>query len=165
MAWARVLSLDHGPRRSPRTDSTVSQERISGELEDLSRISTWSSAHGPPRRRRSVLLRAISGIGRVWLATGRVGSLRYRRVEPQSQTSLVPLGLRPYLLPGTLNRRAGECVESGRASDVPGGHRRARRRGNVGPTGLPRMEARHLVARRCARRTGMSTRECGSGGA
>ena len=36
---------------------------------------------------------------------------------------------------------------------MPGGHRRARRRGNVGPTGLPRTEARRLVERRCARRT------------
>jgi hypothetical protein len=30
---------------------------------------------------------------------------------------------------------------------VPGGHRRARRRGNVGPTGWPRMDARRPVAR------------------
>jgi hypothetical protein len=42
----------------------------------------------------------------------------------------------------------GDCVWSGRASDVPGGHRRARRRGKVGPSVLPRMDARRLVVRR-----------------
>ena len=56
----------------------------------------------------------------------------------------------------------GDRVWSGRASDVPGGHRRARRRGNVGPAELPRMEARRLVARRCDRGTGRTDARAGT---
>jgi hypothetical protein len=97
---------------------------------------------------------ALAGVA----AARPAGCLRHRRAEPRSQTSG---SARSAAIPmtGKLNRRTSECVYSGRASGVPGGHRRARRRGNHGPTRLPRMEARRLVARRCARRTGRAMRE------